>query len=350
VPTNLIRDLKGNPVGFIDGETLRDSNGKTVANGAADEPRLVQLSNQASAWMSGKVLLDLAIGDVLTPATQDDVGIPAGECVADIASKVRFVKHDRGYWYGESVQDAVQLPAMSGAALGQPVEINPLYAKTAFTTSEYSLAVRLPRPLLTNADFDLKKRALRRLVEGLRLAREVRVATLLTAAASYASTNQIASTASSIADMFSALAASFLPANSVILPENAGQYFYSGSITGAPNMRDYVQSGGEMPKVVFARQKYLHAGAGGIPTYVWAPSRPANVAFIRAVNDVETDIPTSLTYRWLGDAKDGDRRDGVLVREFWAQNDDAYWLVVVHNDAEVMMSNQVGAVVTSALT
>lgn len=353
----LIRDLYGKPVGFIDGETLRDANGKPVASGAGDARDALTLADHASRWMSGeRVLLDLAIGDVATARTQADVGIPSGECVADTASAVRFVSHDRGVWYGESVQDAVQLPVIAGSSTGQPAEINPGYSKTAFTTTAYALAAKLPRALVQNADFDLKKRALRRLVEGLRLLREVRVATLLTTTANYASSGQVAAVAkwnggaaNTLQDLFSALAASFLPANTIILPEQAAQYFYQQSTAAAFSIRDYVQGGGEMPKVVYARQKYLHAGAGGAPVYVWSPTLPSNVAVIRTVNDPETDIPTSLTFRWLGDAKDGERRGGMLVREFWSQNDDAWWLVVAHNDSEVIINNQVGALITGAL-
>jgi hypothetical protein len=73
-----------------------------------------------------------------------------------------------------------------------------------------------------------------------------------------------------------------------------------------------------------------------------------NVALVRAPQD-DLTIPTSLTCRWLGDAQDGERRDGILVRTFEDARTRSTWIVCAHNDAEVFISNQVGALITGAM-
>lgn len=351
----LVRDLRtGRPIGYIDGDVARDTSGKVVGEASDTEDESVRLAKSAATWMDGRqVLMDLAPTDVSTPSVQADFGIPSGDCIADQVSAVKYVKHIQGYWFGENVADAISLPMGNTSANASPPEINPGYTKTLFTTVGYALAARLPRGLVDNADFDLKRRATRRLVEGLRLAREYRVAQLVTTAANFAAANQIAAAAkwnggvtpTPLTDLFKALGASVLPSNRLIISENVAQYFYQNTTA---QVRDYVQAGGELPQVLFAKQKVLQ---GGATQYVWAPSTPANVAVVRVTDDPETDIPTTMTFRWLGadGIKDGKRVAGMLVRSFFVKQDDCYWIVAAHNDAEVIVSNQVGAVITGAL-
>jgi len=353
----LIRDLaSGRPLAFLDGDRLRDDSGKPVAERAGDDKQTLKLADRAAAWMVGRqVLMDLGMPDVALPATQADLGIPALECVADQVSPIKYVPHDRGYFFYENVGDAVQLVIGNGTEAGAMTEVNLAVSKTNFTTNGYALAAKLPRQLVANADFDVKKRVTRRLCEALRLGRETRVASLMTTSSSYAAGNVNAAVAkwnggvnpTPLTDLFKALAASYLPANAVVLPENAAQYFHYVSGTGA-QVRDFVQGGGQLPHICYARAKTLSAG---VLSYVWSPSLPTNVALVRVPVDIETDIPTSMTLRWLGegDVADGERRDGVLVREYFAPQDDATWIVVAHNDVEVMVSNQVGALITGAL-
>jgi hypothetical protein len=362
----VVRDLSGRALFVVDDDGKgRDDSGKVVAQPAGSDAAGRKLATQAARWLKDgppaesnadrKVLMDLAIGDVATAATQAEFGIPTGACVADRVSAIKYVKHQAGVWYQENVNDAIALVAASVAADGAPPEVNPGYVSTSFTTSGFALAAKLPKRLLKNADFDLKKRALRRLVNGLRLAREYRISQLLTTSTNFAAANRIAAGSkwnggvnpSPLTDLFSALAASVLPANTLILPEVVAQYFYSLPGTGA-QVTPYVQGGGELPRILFARQKLLSGGT----KYLWAPNAgtgAVNVALVRVADDVETDIPTVMTFRWL--CEEGSRGrvvDGVLVREFDGA-DDTSWLVVAHNDADVIISNQVGAVITGAM-
>ena len=176
----------------------------------------------------------------------------------------------------------------------------------------------------------------------------------LTKAASFASANQIAATAkwnggannSPITDLFAGLAASYLPANVLVLPENLAPYFFSGpaGINGQ-SIRDYVQAGGPLPRVAIARAKQM---VSGVPAYVWAPSKPSNIALVRATPDDLDKVNTSRTFRWTGNAGDGEIVDGLLVRFYEEKKDDSFYLVVSHNDIEVVVDTHVGACITGA--
>lgn len=357
MPT-LLRDLLGRPVGFLDGERVRDDGGKPLAGRVGSDGQERTLSGLGADWMVGrKVLLDIArgelgIGDVATAAFQADYGIPTSDVVADEVSAVRYVPHDRGVWYPENAADAIQLAETAAPAAGSGFgTIYPGFTSTTFTTTGYAIGAKIPRQLNANADMNLKKRATRRVIEALRLAREVRVATLLTTSTNWASANRVTATAkwnggataNPLLDMMNALAASYLPANILIMPESSAQYFYVQPQTST-GIRDYIQARGEMPKILYARAKKSLSGA---PAYVWAPSNPVAVALVRVTDD-PLDYPSSQTFRWLGDARDGARVEGILVREFQDEGLNT-WIVGSHNDAEVIVSNQVGAIITGAV-
>ena len=296
-----VKDLDGKVCFHIDGEFARDDAGSVIGQPGRQSIGAEQkLSFLASRWMSGRsapsfstkdekpVLLDLAPTDLSTPSAQASFGLEDGECIADKVSPIRPTKHLQGIWYAENVGDATQLVTAEANLDGAPNLLSPSFTPTTFTTIGYALAVKLPVELIANADFDLKRRATRFLVEKLRLAREKRVAALLTTTANWAAGNRVAipakwnggTTANPMADMFSALAVSALPANVIVLPEQIAQYFYQNANSTA--LRDYVQSGGDMPKVIFARASYSVAGAY---QYVWAPAAPANVPLLRVPED-----------------------------------------------------------------
>lgn len=365
-----VRDTNGVPLFVMDGDVGRDTSGKPILSRTGSERRSRLLSAHAAAWMTGGklkssmnddgvVLMDLAPEDVVTPTTQGQFPIPCQDFVADVVSQVKLVPHDRGYWYLESVTDAIKVATPTAADNGgAPVVFNPAYGKTAFTTVGYALAAKLPRDISQNADWDLKLDATRFLTYALRLAREVRVATLLTTVANWPAANQVAVGANKwnggtapnpLGNMFSALADSYLPANVMIVAEPVAPYFYANQFqntaTGTlqTSVRDYVQSGGEMPRILMARAKLQLAGA---PAYVWAQALPYNVPVVRAPDS----IPTTVTFRWLGqDGQDGDTSSGMLVREYYDNRDNSDYIVVAHNDSEVFVSNQVGAIISGAL-
>lgn len=345
-----IRDIDtGRTLGHLEGDTIRDLNGKITARRVGSDKKARTLSQTAALFMGERsVLMDLGIGDVSTAATQLAIAVPdnAQDYVADAVSSVVYSKHDRGVWYPSDPFDAIKIPIPSTAAEAAPPQLSPKFTPTTFTTTGYALAVQIPRPTRNNADFDLMAFCLRRLVEALRLAREYRVAKLLTTAANYATANQITpvakwdagASANPITDVFAGLAASTLPANSIVLSE-AVQPFYFGATTSS-TVRDMVQAGATLPRPIIGKAK---TSSGGAPSYIWGNATSANVPVIRAGTDPAL-FPTSLTFRWLGEgAPDGERAHGVYVRTYFDNAHDSFYLAVLHNDSEVV-TNSAGTV------
>ena len=378
----------GEPLFWLDGTHFRDINGKIVGGRVSRDAEALHLSDAGARLMRGEdvgsgekwpmpaevrktkedgtlvAMADLAPGDVAsgTAARAVFAPIPPQDHIADRVSPVCMIGHDRGSWWLENVADSIQQVLELGiAAGGKPPEIAPSFVNTPFTAPGYGLSVKLPIPVATNADFDLQLIALRRVTEGLRLAREVRVAKLLLATGSWAAANVLAvgatakwnggTTADPLAALFSAKATSALAATTLVMSEAVEPYFFSntGTATTGNRVRDFVQAGGTLPKVLVGRARAMAAGA---PSYVWGGG-PASAVLIREVEDPRHEIGSCRTLRWNGEAPDGEVKgtDGFLVRRYRVGNSmtGADYVVAVHNDLEVMISNQVGSLITGAL-
>jgi hypothetical protein len=366
-----VRDASTGSVAFhVDGEVARDDSGRVVG-----EPRSLRLakddaslSTLGSLWLSDKyrgtegrkVLLDLAPYDVVTPATIAEFDAVADGCVADVVAPVVMIPHDRGVWYVENPGDILRLQIASSTGDAPPAEVNPSYTPTTFVASGQALAAKLPRGTARNADWNLRAKALRYLVEALRIRREKRAADALLATSAWAAGNQITPVSKwnggaandPLTDLFAALLASWMPANVLVLPEVAAPYFYTSAV------QTYVQAGGELPRVLFARAKYAVGSAGnGQATsgtsYVWslgfqAGTTASNVLLARCSPD-PTSITTAKTFRWVGDSQDGERREGVLVRTFYDKRTDDDWVVVAFNETVQVLSNTIGALIVGAI-
>jgi hypothetical protein len=265
------------------------------------------------------------------------------ECVADQASPVKIVKQRQGYWYIEKLNDVNKLVVASTSASGGFGKLNPTFAATEYTTTPYALGARIPRATRANADFDLGKRAVRRLIEALRLLREARVATQLTTSTNWNAANRVAwttsPTANPLLDLFAGLGKSTMPANLMVLPESLAPYFYTDFV------RIFRQAGGQLPRILTARSRFI---SGGVNVYTWAPQYPSsagstNVALVRTPEDLD-ELATSVTFRWIGKSADGAVKDGILVRQFFDEEGQADVYVAAHDDIEVNVSNLVGAV------
>jgi hypothetical protein len=385
------RDPRGRVLFHLDkdDDVPRGEDGKPIAQRAGKDAELVKLSRYAGKRMAS-VLLDLGEGDVLVPSTRADFGMPdfRQDYIADLVSPVTFVKRDRGYYFTENIIDGIKIVQAQANPVGPQAELNPGFTATAFTTVGYALAAKLGANgqggVVDNADFDLKKRTVRFLVDALRRGREARVATLTTTATTFAAGNQIAAVAkwnlssgnpAPLTDLFKALQASYLPSDTLVLPEIAAQYFhYTNGGTGA-QIRDFVQGGGQLPRILYAKAKQFYNDS---PAYIWMPTGLGNVPLVRTTvhddgwikdwkkkptpgpilyepdwepNDAITDIGTTHTLRWLGEhpnGKDSMRQYGVLVREY-VDEQRSTWIAVAMSDIEIVPSNLVGAIITGAL-
>jgi hypothetical protein len=357
-----VRGLDGKPLFLLEESVGRvaavalDDSGRVVAERVTGPAQLAtKLATKAASWMTERaVLMDLGQSDVAVAATQAEFGIPTLDCVADLASPLHFITHDRGVQYEEDAANAIEQDLPEESVSGGYGFLDSTWNSTSFVSTPYALGIKLSRPVLNNADWDLKARSLKRLVEKLRFMREIRVAKLLTTAGSYASGNQIAAgvkwnggtNTSPITDVFAALAASYLPATLLILPEVLEPFFYNGPQgTATTSIRDLVQAGGVLPRIAIARAKKMVSGA---VQYVWAPSKPSGVALVRSTPDDPDKLMTSRTYRWIGQGGDAENVQGMLVRFFEVKEDNAFYLVVSHNDYEAIVDSHVGAVITGA--
>lgn len=372
----LVRDVNGRSLFHLDGDRVRDEHGKPVAARAGSDHHARDLSELAAAWMrdgdSGasapwqpkrsaleterKFMLDLHPADVAQQSTKAEFGTPkATEFIADQVSPLYYIKNDRGVFYAENEVDGIQIAVANASQDAPASEINPVYSTpTKFVCAGYALAGRIPRPIANNADFDVKARLTRILCRKLRLARELRVATLLTKTANWAGGNvntvttnkwNGGTTPNQINDMFVAMAKSWLPVDTMVMVESALQYFFGSNSAANTNTRDYVQAGGPMPNVLVARAIYEVAG---VPAYVWGPANPINVPLVR-VGTSPTDLQSCVTLRWLGDSAGGATVEGMLVREFFDSTTDAYWVVVAHSDTEQFVNNKIGALIAGAI-
>jgi hypothetical protein len=368
-----VKDLEGEVRFYIDGEVAKDANGKTVAEPSSlrdlkDDEKLATLGNlllrdRAGTPEGKQVLLDLAPGDVATAKTVAEFGAYVDGCIADEVCAPMFVPHDRGVWYVESPLDIIRIAAPYADGTGSPPVVSPSFKQSTFITNQYALAVKLPRRTVTNADWDLKARALRFLIEALRVRRELRVATLLMATATWNAANQITVAAGAqwnggpgadpLNDVFLARAAVTMPATHLIISENVAPYFFAPGANS--RVRDFVQAGGKLPNVLQAGALYANAG---VNAYVWGTFKagvtPVNVPLIRVSPD-PTMIQTARTFRWLGDgaSPDGVRKEGVLVRSFFDPRDECDWIVCSYNDFDTLLTpnsaQQAGSLIVGAL-
>jgi hypothetical protein len=365
-----IRDASTRKVVFyvddVASEVARDANGKVVARVASREPEVLTLTKAGHLLLTGSrrvtssgegrlVAMDLSPGDVAAPNAARAAFVEvAPDFIADQVAPVRLVKHDRGTWWIENPGDSIQqVLAIESSAGGAGAELNPTFTKTAFTCTGYGVSARLPRGIVATADFDISLVALKRGITALRLAREVRVASMLLAASNWATGNVVSAgskwnggvSPDPLGDLFAARSKSFLPPSAMVLSEAAEPYFFANA---NGRVRDFVQSGGVLPRVLVGRARIMNAA---VASYVWSPSTPANAALIVEANDPDTGLGTARTLRWLGAGPDSEMQDGLLVRRFKSIDSEFEFVVAVHNDAEIMLQNAstVGAVITGVL-
>ncbi len=372
VTTICVKDTSGRTVGYLDDETIRDINAKVIAHRVSGDREALALSDATARLMTGRqvssvptkdgkgklVAMDLGMPDVAsaTAARASFVQMPDQPYIADAVAPPLMIKHDRGTYWLENVGDSIQLAIANETVAGAPApEFSPAYTSTTFATVGFGLAVRMPiRGSYGNADFDLPLAAMRRCVEGLRLAREIRVANLMTTAANWATANQVAAAtkwnnatgANPLKDMFAARATSWLAPTAIAMSESVEQFWFQNA--GSTAVRDFVQSGGVLPRPLIGRARKMVAG---VPSFVWGTTA-CNAVLLREVEDVSTEIGTARTLRWLGKSPDGEEKDGFLTRAFVTiEGDKVYYTVATHNDLEVLLDNpsRIGALVTGVV-
>lgn len=328
------------------------------------------------------VTMDLGQADVHVDSTL--AGYAAGfalpEGVADYASPPVIVPHASDRYYTWDKDDTFQLVQDIAASPGSAVkEVSMRLSSTAFQTKQYALQAFVPTEIQANADAQINPQlaAMRRIMNAMMLAREIRVANLLRTSANHANVTTLTATtkwnggsgANPIQDILSLVEASLQPVTDIIMSPQAAHAFmqspavqkYIAYKPSMPGLNRISENGGAgqmdnfsailgLPKIHIAAMKYK-ATATTYP-YIWGGDvillhkPPAGIP-----RDGQ-DIAASYTFRWDGgNVGDATVRGGFVVRSFFNQfrgPRGGQQVVVTMNDIEVMTSTLVSGFIIGA--
>lgn len=320
------------------------------------------------------VAMDLAITDVHTPATLANyaAGYHITDGIADMISPVIPVtKQSDVYYTWNSSNDFNRKLGVASTSGGSVPEVNPTLGSTTYTAPEFALGGFMPTEVLANADTPLRplQKMIQMVIDGLRLEREFRVATLLQTSGNWNSNNVVTIAAGAqwdggaasdpLANLHTIIENSLLPVTGIAWSEKVEhdflrnpavqKYFtYKDMVNGIPDPLK-LSSTLRLPPIHTAMMKYT---SGGAPTYVWGN----HVVLIHQPSQMpptdQMEVATSLTFRWNGGAApDGTVTAGFLVRTFFDPKRGARGgtqLVVAHNDTELQTSGLVGGLLLNA--
>lgn len=320
------------------------------------------------------------------------VGYKLAQAVGDIASPPIVVPNatDRYFqWNQDDAFQAVQDVAVSAGA--QPKEVSPRLSNTNFVTQQFGLQAFIPTEVMANADapLNLQLQYMRRVMNALILARELRVQSLLRTSSNHTfSTTLTASTkwnggASSnpIQDLFTLIENALMPITAIVMSEqvwhdfvqNAAVQKYLASKINVPGI-PFVGSDGKinnsaqftsilgLPRIEIAAMKYKTGSSAY--TYVWGGD-------VVLLHEAQGGAPRSgdeaapsYTFRWSGGSApdagsamaaayglNASLAGGFMVRTFFNPfrgPRGGYQICVTHNDAEVMTSNVVSGLLIGA--
>jgi len=320
------------------------------------------------------VAMDLGTSDVhqAAPLSNYAAGYQLSDGVADIACPVLVVGKDTDKYYTWDKENAFKrVQPTSGANGGAVPEVNPTLSNTSYQTVPYALGAFLPTETIANADSPLRPEmaAVKRVMNALRLEREIRVATLLTTSGNWDSslyTNLGAtakwnggSTSDPIKDLHTIIESSYMPVTGIVWSERVEhdfvrnaqvqKYLYAKDGPAPTPSGMELSSIFKLPPIHTAKMKYIASSA---LTYVWGNS----VVLLHQPPSIppqdQEDVATALTFRWNGgQTSDGSMVSGWLVRKFFMQDRGGRGgqkLVVVHNDVEKMTSAYVGGLIAGA--
>jgi hypothetical protein len=320
------------------------------------------------------VSMDLGIADVHTNATLPNyaAGYKIAEGVADIVSPPILVpKASDVYATWNKETDFQRKLGVVSVAGGSVAEVNPGLAFSTYTTVDYALGGFLPTEIQTNADTPIRvfPKLTQMIVDGLRLEREIRVATQQQTSGNWGS-NLVTTIAAGaqwdgggasdpIAVLHHSIEQSFLPVTGIVWSElvehdflrnpAVQKYFtFKDMIDGLPDPQK-LSSTLRLPPIYTATMKYL---TGGNLTYVWGN----HVVLLHQPREQpptsQIDVATAYTMRWIGgEAPDGSLTAGFLVRTYFDPKRGprgGTMVVAVHNDSEQQTSGFVGGLILNA--
>lgn len=308
-------------------------------------------------------------------------GFRLQEGVADVASPPIVVPNASDKYWTWDKDDTFQLVQdMATSAGGAVKEVSMRLSNTAFQTKPYALKAFIPTEVQANADAPLNPQlaAMRRIMNAMMLAREVRVATLLRTAGNHANTITCTSgtkwnaglSSNPIQDLFTLIENSLQPITDILMSEQVAHDFmqnaavqkflaYKQAIPGLVKVSSDGRGAGTqmeamsallgLPPIHVAAMKYKTTA--GYP-YVWG----GDVVLLHrppaGVPKDGQDIASSYTFRWNGGAVgDSSAQGGFVVRSFYNQfrgPRGGQEVIVTVNEAEIMTSTLVSGLIIGA--
>lgn len=354
---------------------LRDPSFKTAENPNGE--RIIHCRHATES--DGMRLMAAPQGDLGPADVHIDRGLPGyaagytlADGVADIAAPPFLVPNQSDkYWTWNEINAFGLVQPIITAAGGSPPEVSAALSTDSFKVVPYALGGFVPSELQANADAPLNvmQKISRVVMDKLKLAREIRVATLLETTANWNSdlVDTVAAgskwnngaSADPIADLHTRLEHSYMDPTDNVLSEllfhwfvrspAVQKYFYAKD--GTPNLPspEQVQAMFGLPKFTVAKIKYLPTPSSAI-TYVWG--NHSVLLRTTAALATQQDVATARTFRWTGGpTSDGTAVGGWLVRTFYDQKRGPRGgtaIVVSHYDAEVITSKNVGGLIFNA--
>lgn len=344
------------------------------SNGDREQAKAIFSSARESS-----IRMDLGTGDVHQAASLPNyaAGYANAPPMADVVSPALLVPKPSDKYYTFAKEDAFQTANPSvGAPGGQVAEISPRLSNATFTTVEYALGGFVSSQIEAAADAPLKIRqaTARRIMQALMLNRELRVSTMLTTAANWASANVGDLTAAGAAykwnagassdpvnDLMDRMEASWGECSGILMPfpvynafvrNNAVRAFYAyknnaSPIPGPAEISALLQ----LPPIYVAKMQAMSSSTA--KSYIWGN----DVVLFRQPPQMppasQDDVATSYTFRWSqsGSQDASQSSGGFIVREFFNQNRGSQggnMMVVIHQDVETMTSTYVGGVIKGA--
>ncbi len=330
------------------------------------------------------IQMDLGQADVHVDRTLASyaAGFRLQEGVADLASPPVVVPNASDKYWTWDKDDTFQLVQdMATSAGGQVKEVSMRLSNTAFQTKQYALQAFVPTEVQANADTPINPTlaAMRRIMNAMMLAREVRVATLLRTSANHANVITCTSTtkwnggagSNPIQDLFTLIENSLQPITDIAMSEQTAHDFmqnpavqkylaYKTNVPGLMKVTSDGRTGSQdmgafsamlgLPPIHVAAMKYK-ATASTYP-YVWG----GDVLLLHkppaGIPTDGQDIAPSYTFRWSGGTVgDSTVQGGFIVRSFfnpYRGPRGGQQIIVTMNDAEVSTSTLVSGLIIGA--
>lgn len=323
------------------------------------------------------VTMDLGVQDVHvdTMAANVLVDYKNGEYIADKVCQVILRDKPSGKFFIMDPDDTYQsAQGQNSIAPGANArEISPRLSKTSYAVKQYAFGAFLPTEIEKAADIPLRPQLMyaKRCMNALLLQREIRVAKKLTTSGNWAPSNVLAlGTGQNWNGGTSSDPVNNLLAASVMSLKQITAWVMSRPVFNAffqnPAVRAYTQYKSNepvmpgysvnqytfpgLPPILISDAKYRTAA--GTYAYIWGNSPVGIVNPATPMTMDGEDVASALTFRWQAPGDDAVVQDGVTVRSFFLQDRGTQGgrkFVVGINDAEKILDNTVGAIITGVI-